>query len=64
MTKEDKKEVKNDCKKCKYNGEKCMHDSNKGIAISYRIEKEVYFLKPEQLNVKGDCPNYAELSEE
>ena len=59
-----KKEKLIGCKTCIYNGEKCTHESNKGILVKYRVEKEVYFETPEKLNKKGDCKNYVELCEE
>lgn len=57
-----KKEKLIDCANCAYNSEKCLHESNKGIILKYRVEKETYFKTPDELNKKGDCKNYVELS--
>lgn len=54
----------NDCANCVYNSEKCLHESNKGVIVKYRVEKETYFKTPDELNKKGNCINYVELSEE
>lgn len=52
----------NNCKTCIYNGEKCTHESNKGLIVKYRVETEIYFNTPDELNKEGKCKNYVELS--
>lgn len=54
---------KKECAKCRYkDGEKCTHESNKGIIVKYRTETPVYFRTPDELNKNGDCKNYVEFS--
>lgn len=61
MAKKEKKII--DCAKCVYNSEKCLHESNKGIIIKYRVRKECLLKTPDEINKKGNCKNYVELPE-
>lgn len=67
MAKKQEKEVKKvkvekSCETCIFNGDKCQHESNKGIIVKYRLETEVFFQTPEEINKNGKCKNYVELS--
>lgn len=52
------------CEKCIYqNGVFCLHESNKGIIVKYRVETPCYFKTCIELNKDGDCKNF-KLSKE